>query len=81
MKSTEMTKEQIMRYIPGHKRRAVKDAWSDDDGIWIILREGWESSDTGCHIIHCGGEDEEEERGWPAILRDLKFEISAIVKA
>ena len=31
----------IMKYIPRSKKEAVKDAYADQDGYWIILKDGW----------------------------------------
>lgn len=44
----------LMRYVPKSKREAVRDAYRDEDGFWICLREGWEASrtDAGCRTIH-----------------------------
>ena len=46
--------ESIMRYIPKDKQDAVRDAYKDDDGYWICLKEGWEASrmDSDCRVIH-----------------------------
>lgn len=58
----------IMRYVPKSKREAVRDAYRDEDGFWICLREGWEASrtDSGCHVIH---ED---------YIKDLRYQIAGI---
>ena len=44
----------IMKYIPRNKQEAVEDAYADQDGYWIILRDGWTASrmDCNCHTIH-----------------------------
>jgi len=46
--------EKLLRYVPAAKREAIRDAYRDQDGIWICLRYGWEASrtDSGCHVIH-----------------------------
>lgn len=43
----------IMKYVPKTKREAVDEAYRDDDGYWIILKEGWEAEriDRGCRVI------------------------------
>lgn len=46
-----MTKEQMMKYVPKSKREAIKDAWTDSDGYWMTINDGWETID-GCHVIH-----------------------------
>ena len=44
----------IMKYIPKSKVAAVSDAWYNEDGYWITLREGWNAgrTDAGCRVIH-----------------------------
>lgn len=81
-KSTDISTKQIMRFIPKDKREAVRDAWADSDGIWIMLKPGWEAShtDSGVRTIHVGGADEEDEIGWPRIKEELLFEIDGIRK-
>lgn len=61
-------KRLITDYIPKNKLEAVVDAYRDEDGYWIRLREGWEASreDAGCRTIH---ED---------TVRDLKYQIAGI---
>lgn len=63
-----MTTEQIMRYIPKSKLEAVSDAFHDEDGLWIYLKDGWEASrmDRGCHVIH---ED---------TVKELRYQIAGI---
>lgn len=58
----------ILRYVPKGKREAIRDAFRDEDGIWIWLHEGWEASrtDSGCHVIH---ED---------TIPDLRYQIAGI---
>ena len=62
--------ESIMRYIPKDKQDAVRDAYKDDDGYWICLKEGWEASrmDSDCRVIH---ED---------YIKDLRYQIAGIKK-
>ena len=69
-----MTKEKdarIMKYIPKSKIDAVSTAWIDDDGMWIILKEGWSADrmDSNCRTIH-------EE-----YIKDLRYQIAGIAKA
>ena len=73
-----MTKEQIMRLVPKSKKPAIRDAWEDSDGVWIMLNEGWNADgmDTNCRTIHEGGEDEPLSR----TIRELKNQISMIRK-
>ena len=58
----------IMNYIPASKKDAIRDAYRDEDGYWICLREGWEASrtDRECRTIH---EDK---------ISDLKYQIAGI---
>lgn len=44
----------IMKYVPKSKVEAIDDAFKDDDGMWIFLKDGWEASrmDRHCHTIH-----------------------------
>ena len=73
-----MTNAQIQRMIPKSKKSAIYDLYQDQDGIWIILKEGWNADgmDSSCRTIHCGGEDEPQDR----TLADLKYQISMIRK-
>lgn len=63
-----MKTEQIMKYIPKSKLDAVSDAFEDEDGLWIYLKQGWEASrtDRGCHVIH---ED---------TVKELRYQIAGI---
>ena len=65
-----MTKEQILNYVPKSNIEGIRDAWQDDDGIWICLKEGWEASrtDRRCHVIH---ED---------TIKQLRWQIAGIRK-
>ena len=58
----------IISYVPKSKREAVRDAYRDEDGFWICLREGCEASrtDSGCRTIH---ED---------TIQDLRYQIAGI---
>jgi len=60
--------QSILKYVPASKREAIRDAYRDQDGIWITLRDGWEASrtDAGCRTIH---ED---------TIKDLKYQIAGI---
>ncbi len=60
----------IMQYVPKSKIEAISDAFRDEDGMWIYLRDGWEASrmDTGCHVIH------EDTIKW------LRYQIAGIRK-
>lgn len=60
----------IMKYIPKSKREAIRDAYRDEDGYWICLKEGWEASrtDSECRVIH---EDH---------ISDLRYQIAGITK-
>ncbi len=60
--------QSILKYVPASKREAIRDAYRDQDGIWITLKDGWEASrtDAGCRTIH---ED---------TIKELKYQISGI---
>lgn len=60
----------ILKYVPKEKREAIHDAYRDDDGMWIVLKNGWEASrtDSGCHVIH---ED---------TIKELRYQIAGICK-
>lgn len=60
----------ILKYVPKGKREAIHDAYRDDDGMWIVLKNGWEASrtDSGCHVIH---ED---------TIKELRYQIAGICK-
>lgn len=62
--------KRIMKYIPEKKKEAIRDAYRDEDGYWIYLKEGWEASrmDSDCRVIH---ED---------YIADLRFQIGGITK-
>ena len=49
-----MTTEQILKYVPKSKLDAIADAYQDEDGIWIYLKDGWNADrmDRCCHVIH-----------------------------
>ena len=60
----------ILSYVPKSKREAIQDAWRDSDGMWIILKDGWNADrmDFDCHVIH---ED---------TVADLRWQIAGIRK-
>lgn len=61
----------LWKYIPQKLCEAVSEAYSDSDGYWIHLNEGWIAYDGGndCGIIHC------------YTINDLKADIKTIRKA
>lgn len=71
-----MTRQQIMALIPKEKREAVYDAWEDSDGVWIMLKPGWNADrmDSECRTIHEGGEDEPRS----TLIHNLKYQIAGI---
>ena len=71
-----MTNQQIIRMIPKNKKAAIREVYQDQDGIWIILNEGWNADgmDWDCRTIHCGGDDEPIDR----TIEDLKDQIKQI---
>lgn len=44
----------IMKYVPKSKLDAIEDAWIDEDGMWIVLKDGWNADrmDQDCQTIH-----------------------------
>lgn len=44
----------IMKYVPKSKKEAISQAWVDSDGMWIILKDGWNADrmDQNCRVIH-----------------------------
>jgi len=65
-----LTKEKILSYVPNSKKEAIEDAYQDEDGIWIILKAGWNADrmDYHCHTIH---ED---------TITELRYQIAGISK-
>lgn len=35
----------ILNYIPKRALPAIRDAWHDSDGYWVMIREGWHIED------------------------------------
>lgn len=60
--------ERIMKYVPRSKQAAIEHTWHDNDGYWILLRNGWRNGNWGGRTIH---ED---------TIRQLRKEIAAIEK-
>ena len=62
--------KKIMKYVPKSKIEAIKDAWIDDDGMWIVVKTNWNADrmDSCCHTIH---ED---------TIKDLRYQIAGIRK-
>lgn len=43
----------ILNYIPKRALPAIYDAWHDDDGYWVMIRQGWHIEDyVAPHTIH-----------------------------
>ena len=43
----------IMNYIPRRVWPAIRDAYHDDDGYWVCIREGWHIDNYYAeHTIH-----------------------------
>jgi hypothetical protein len=42
----------LLKYIPKRFHEAVRDAYYDDDGYWVCLKDGWVDGIMGCHVIH-----------------------------
>ncbi len=66
----EEKEQKIMKYIPEKKKEAVKTAWIDSDGYWIVLHDGWNADrmDWNCHTIH---EDN---------IKELRYQIAGIAR-
>ena len=60
----------LLRYVPKSKHVSISQMWRDEDGIWVILRPGWNAdrTDMNCRTIH---ED---------TIKDLRYQIAGIVK-
>lgn len=60
--------QNILKYVPASKREAIRDAYRDQDGIWLTLKDDWEASrtDSGCQTIH------------EYTIHDLKYQIAGI---
>lgn len=60
----------IMKYVPSSKKDSIRSAWKDDDGLWIMLNEGWNADrmDRSCRTIH---ED---------TIKELRYQIGGITK-
>lgn len=73
-----MTREQIMNLVPKSKKAAIRDAWEDSDGVWIMLNEGWNADgmDSNCRTIHEGGEDYTTAE----TIKQLRYQIGMIRK-
>lgn len=61
----------ILNYVPKSKQTAIRDAYHDDDGYWICLKEGWEATrtDSDSRTIH---ED---------TIHQLRYQIAGIQKS
>lgn len=44
--------EKIMRYIPKRLKCAIREAYHDSDGYWIMLNENYLDVNWGTHVIH-----------------------------
>lgn len=77
-----MTKAQAISYSARSRqwflKEAIKEVYEDQDGIWIILNEGYEARnmDRGCRTIHCGGDDEP----WDRTVEDLRYQLHGVCK-
>jgi hypothetical protein len=60
----------ILKYVPKSKQDAILEAYHDNDGYWIILKDEYHASrfDRGCHTIH---EDD---------IKHLRYQIAGIEK-
>ena len=65
-----MLESKIMKYVPKSKTEAIEEAWIDCDGMWIVLKDGWNADrmDSNCHTIH---ED---------TIKDLRYQVAGIRK-
>ena len=63
-----MFDQRIMKYIPKNKAESVADAFIDEDGMWIYLKDEWNADrmDVDCHVIH---ED---------TIKQLRYQIAGI---
>ena len=60
----------ILKYVPKSKMESIHDAWRDEDGYWIMLREGWNAdrTDNKCRTIH---EDD---------IKGIRYQIGGIAR-
>lgn len=42
----------LLKYVPKRFHEAVRDAYHDDDGYWVCLKDGWVDGIMGTHVIH-----------------------------
>lgn len=37
----------MWKYVPKKYRPVISGLWRDSDGIWMMLKDGWENGDGG----------------------------------
>lgn len=42
----------LLKYIPKKFHEAILDAYHDDDGYWVYLKDGYIDGIMGTHVIH-----------------------------
>lgn len=57
----------VNKYIPKKHQEKVEDFYSDIDGCWLILKEGYVSTITECSTIHENN------------IKDIKKQLKTIV--
>ena len=48
-----MKNKNIMKYVPKRLKEAVRKAFSDSDGYWIFLKDGYIDTNMGTRVLHC----------------------------
>lgn len=48
----------LMNWIPKRYREAISDAYRDQDGIWVCIKEGWTCDETVCGSARTIHEDD-----------------------
>lgn len=70
MRKDKQMSNKILKYVPASKLSAISDAFEDEDGMWIYLKDGWYASRMDgynvCHVIH---ED---------TIQQLRYQIAGI---
>lgn len=69
---------EIMKQCPPEKRACIRDCWEDDDGVWVMIRDGWECSEDHAHTISLDGAAQEVSKA--ARLRALRMEFAGVHK-
>lgn len=47
-----MKDEKIMKYVPKRLVGAIREAYHDSDGYWIMLEDDYMDTHMNAHVIH-----------------------------